>query len=176
MGETNKKILVVDDEAPQRELLTGFVTSLGLESAAAASGEEALQLIESLQPDMVLLDVRLPGIDGIETLDRIRRQNTELPVLLITAFANLRQAVSAMKSGADDYLAKPIDLDELAVAIHEALGQVSERAAGPGSAHPQLPDGFVCESAAMQRLVETIAVVAPSDAPILITGESGTGK
>jgi DNA-binding NtrC family response regulator len=176
MAERKKTILIVDDEPSQRELLGGFVRSLDLHASEAASGEQALEMIGNEPPDMVLLDVRLPGISGIETLAKIRRQTAELPVLLITAFANLRQAVSAMKSGADDYLAKPVDLDELEVAITEALGRDIENAVAARVPHPDLPDDFVCESPEMRHLVETIAVVAPSNAPILITGESGTGK
>lgn len=118
----------------------------------------------------------MPGINGIETLDEIRRSNADLPVLLITAYADLRQAVAAMKSGADDYLAKPVDLDELKVAIVDILGGESEAADRETSAHPDLPDGFVCESPEMRHLADTVAVVAPSNVPVLITGDSGTGK
>ena len=90
--------------------------------AEAASGEEALALLAAQQVDMVLLDVRLPGISGMETLARIRQLDPAKPVLLITAYADLRQAVAAVKSGADDYLAKPVDLDELRAAVLDALG------------------------------------------------------
>jgi len=97
-------------------------------------------------------------------------------VLLITAFADLRQAVAAMKGGAEDYLAKPVDLDELRAAMADTLGvsAAGRRDAGPPT--PPLPADLVCESPAMRHLVSTIAVVAPSKAPVLITGESGTGK
>jgi DNA-binding NtrC family response regulator len=129
--------------------------------------------MRSWKPDMVLLDVRLPGISGIETLRQIRQFVSDLPVLLITAFADLRQAVDAMKSGAEDYLPKPIDLEELRTAINDALGL--HAADGPAS-HPPLPDGFICESPAIKHLVATVAVVAPSNVPVLLGGESGTGK
>jgi DNA-binding NtrC family response regulator len=175
MSETRQTILVVDDEPPQRELLGGFVKALGYQVCEAASGEEALATIEKRPPDMVLLDVRLPGINGIETLAKIRETDEELPVLLITAFADLRQAVTAMKGGADDYLAKPVDLDELEAAISDSLGG-GQRSRAESVRPAALPDGFVCDSLAMRRLVDTVAVVAPSNAPVLITGESGTGK
>ncbi len=173
-------ILVVDDEAAQRQLLRGFLESIGFHVREAASAEEALAAIGRQRPDMVLLDVRLPGINGMQCLAEIRRIAVDLPVLLITAYADLRQAVSAMKSGADDYLAKPIDLDELAVVISDTLGLADAAAAGnrgPGqSPVPALPKGIVCESAGMRHVVQTAAVIAKSDAPVLITGPSGAGK
>jgi DNA-binding NtrC family response regulator len=176
MADRQRKILVVDDEASQRRLLGGFIESLGLHPEEAGSAEDALQCIRRHPPDMVLLDVRMPGMSGIDALGEIRKLSADLPVLLITAYADLRQAVAAMKGGADDYLAKPIDLDELEVAITDALG-AAEGARGRGERPlPPLPSGFVCQSPAMCRVVETAAVVAPSSAPVLVTGESGTGK
>jgi DNA-binding NtrC family response regulator len=124
---------------------------------------------------MVLLDVRLPGMSGIEALGKIRDIAGTLPVLLMTAHGDLRQAVEAIKSGADDYLLKPLDLDELETAIVDALGENHEKLPGARTM-PELPPGLVCESAAMRRVVETVAVVAPSDAPALILGPSGAGK
>ena len=131
MDDKPRTILVVDDEAAQRELLGGFLESRGFTVAVAASAEDALEIIRRDPPDMVLLDVRLPGMSGIEALAEIRKLAERLPVLLITAYADLRQAVSAMKGGADDYLTKPLDLDELEAAISDALGP-SE--AGPETA------------------------------------------
>jgi DNA-binding NtrC family response regulator len=174
MAEENRTILVVDDEADQRRLLGGFVESLGFRVEEAATAEVALSMIRAHMPDMVLLDVRLPGMNGIEALAEVRKIANKLPVLLITAYGDLRQAVVAMKSGADDYLAKPVDLDELDAAISDAIGK-AERPKGDKAA-PELPAGFVCESAAMRRVVETAAIVAPSAAPVLILGESGAGK
>jgi len=174
MAEQPRTILVVDDEAEQRRLLGGFVASLGFCAEEAASAEEALAKIAAHRPDMVLLDVRLPGMSGIEALTEIRKLAANLPVLLITAHADLRQAVAAMKSGADDYLAKPVDLDELEAAIFDALG--AEGKPSDGRPTPSLPSWFVCHSAGMRRVAETAAVVAPSDAPVLILGDSGTGK
>ncbi len=176
MAEDRRTILIVDDEAAQRELLAEFVGSLGFASTTAASAETALETIRRELPAMVLLDVRLPGMSGIEALDEIRNIAGDLPVLLITAFADLRQAVEAMKHGADDYLSKPIDLDELAAAITDAIGRPD---VGPVAARPvvaDLPEKIVCVSPPMRHLIETAAVVAPSTAAVLITGENGTGK
>jgi len=176
MSERSATILVVDDEASQRELLGGFAARLGYRVREAASGEEALESIQREPPDLVLLDVRLPGISGIETLERIRESVPDLPVLLITAFADLRQAVAAMKGGAEDYLAKPVDLDELRAAMADALGTSAAGRTDLEPSTPPVPADLVCESPSMRHLVSTIAVVAPSKAPVLITGESGTGK
>ncbi|MCX7426128.1 MAG: sigma-54 dependent transcriptional regulator [Planctomycetia bacterium] len=176
MSKTPRTILVVDDEASQRELLGGFVRALGFQPKEAASGEEALKAIGDRPPDMVLLDVRMPGMDGIKTLAAIRKTSGDLPVLLITAQPDLRQAVDAVKSGADDYLTKPVDLDELEAAILDALGRTDAMAAPAEDVTANLPPGFVCESPAMRRVVETVAVVAPSGAPVLVMGESGVGK
>ena len=176
MPKPERTILIVDDEPSQRELLGGFIATLGFRTQEAASAEEALDLVRRDPPDMVLLDVRMPGMSGIEALGEIRKTAGDLPVLLITAHADLRQAVEAVKGGADDYLAKPVDLDELEAAISDAIGPAGEEARGAGRPIPELPKGFVCESPAMRRVVETVAVVAPSSAPLLISGESGTGK
>lgn len=174
MADEPRTILVVDDEAAQRQLLGSFVKSRGFLTKEASSAEQALEIIRSHAPDMVLLDVRLPGMSGIEALTEIRKTADKLPVLLITAYADLRQAVAAVKSGADDYLAKPVDLDELETAIFDAIGAVEK---APGDKRlPELPSWLICESPAMRHVLETAAVVASSSAPVLILGESGTGK
>ena len=176
MPEAERTVLVVDDEASWRELLGGFVESLGFRAPCASSAEEALELIRQNPPDMVLLDVRMPGMSGIEALAEIRKTAGDLPVLLVTAHADLRQAVDAMKGGADDYLVKPVDLDEVEAAIFDALAPADDEAAEGKRTIPDLPERFVCESPAMRHVVETVAVIAPSDVPVLVTGESGTGK
>ena len=176
MAKERRTILVIDDEPAHRQLLGGFVESLGFKVIVAASAEQGLEMIERERPEMVVLDVRLPGMSGIDALVEIRRTAGALPVLLITAHADLRQAVDAMKGGADDYLAKPIDLDELSAAIEDAIGPAQKSQRPPSDLPSDLPDGIVCESPPMQHVVQTVAVVAPSNAPVLITGESGTGK
>ena len=180
MAEKRRTVLVVDDEPSQRQLLGGFVESLGYRAEQAASAEAALEAIRRGPPDMVLLDVRLPGISGIEALPEIRKIAQHLPVLLVTAYADLRQAVAAVKGGADDYLAKPVDLDELAAVIADTLGPAAPQGAKtPGEKKKprlELPPGIICESPAMRHVVDTVAVVAPSDVPVLITGPSGVGK
>ncbi|TVS19828.1 MAG: sigma-54-dependent Fis family transcriptional regulator [Planctomycetaceae bacterium] len=176
MAATQPTLLVVDDEASQRQLLGSLVETLGCQVVQAESGEQALELIRENAPALVLLDIRLPGISGLQTLEEIRKMHQRLPVLLITAYADLRQAVAAMKSGADDYLSKPVDLDELRVVIQDLLGLSHEEHPIPRPKLPALPEGLIFQSLAMRRMLETVAVVAPSNVPVLITGESGTGK
>ncbi|QDV44749.1 Transcriptional regulatory protein ZraR [Stieleria neptunia] len=169
-------LMIVDDEPAQRELMGGFLQRQGLEIIEASSAESMLELLDVRPPDMILLDVRLPNMSGIEALPKIRQRLPAVPVVLITAFADVRQAVDAVKRGADDYLSKPIDLEELKVSVFDALGMRSVGDPKSKLTLPELPTEFVCESSAMRGLIETIAVVAPSDAPILIQGQSGSGK
>ena len=175
MGD-RRRILVVDDEESQRRLLGGFLESLGIDVDEAGSAEDALQSIRGSVPDMVLLDVRLPGISGIDALPEIRKIACDLPVLLITAHADLRQAVAAVKVGAEDYLAKPLDLDELKAVIFDTIGSAGEEPRTGAKSVKELPPDFVCASPAMRHVVQTVAVIAPSDVPVLVMGESGAGK
>ena len=168
--------MVVDDETSQRKLIGGFFEGCGFTVVEAPSAEAMLDSISKQSPDMILLDVRLPQMSGIEALPKIRELLPTIPVVLITAYADVRQAVAAVKSGADDYLSKPIDLEELKVAVYDALGIHSSGDAESKTTLPELPTEFIIKSRVMRQLVETVAVVAPSDAPILIQGPSGAGK
>ena len=173
---TSPVLMVVDDEPSQRKLIGGFFASFGFTIIEASSAEVMLEAIAEQPPDMILLDVRLPEMSGIEALPKVRELLPSTPVVLITAYADVRQAVAAVKSGADDYLSKPIDLEELKVAVFDALAIHPSRGDERKTALPELPADFIFESHAMRQLVETIAVVAPSVAPILIEGPSGAGK
>jgi DNA-binding NtrC family response regulator len=168
--------MIVDDESSQRKLIGGFFESQGFAITEASSAEEMLESIERQAPDMILLDVRLPEMSGIDALPKIRDLLPSTPVILITAYADVRQAVAAVKSGADDYLSKPIDLEELKVAVYDALAIDQSSGDESSTVLPELPAEFIVESRAMRKLVETISVVAPSNAPILIQGPSGAGK
>src|SRR6187401_1182090 len=116
------RILIVDDDAGQRSLLNSFLTSQGFDTVPVASGERALEVLRSQQFSMMISDVRMPGISGLETLRRARQEHAVLPVLLVTAYADIREAVGAMRDGAVNYLAKPIDLDELLSSVRRATG------------------------------------------------------
>ncbi len=171
------RILVVDDE---ESICWSFRESLGDEGhqvESAASAEEALRRIGEIGPDAVILDVRLPGIDGLTALPELRKRSGGSPVVVMTAFGDLKTAVRAVEAGAFDYLAKPFDLDQANTMIRRALesGKRTQRSANsaPGL---DLGDELIGSSPPMQSLFQRIALVASADVPVLITGESGTGK
>ena len=120
-----KRVLIIDDESEQHDLLTAFLEQRGLQTESALDAAAGLEAIRAREPDLVVMDVRMPGMDGLAALRAIRETNPSLPVLLITAYSDVRDAVRAMKDGAVDYLSKPIDLDELMAAIEDTIG-VSE--------------------------------------------------
>ncbi|MBN1420768.1 MAG: sigma-54-dependent Fis family transcriptional regulator [Planctomycetes bacterium] len=173
MADERRKILVVDDETGQREVLAAFLERRGYAVRAAPDAETAVAMLRDEAPDIVLMDVRMPGMGGIEGLARIAESNPSLPVILLTAYAEVRDAVEAMRRGATDYLEKPVDLEELSTVIAEAIG---EPGAAPASDLPPLPDDFIAASEAMRRVIEQANLVAATEATVLITGESGTGK
>lgn len=169
------RILVVDDDPGQRSLLESFLNSQGFTIVTAESGEEALDALDSEEFHLLISDVRMPGMSGLELFKTVRESNATLPVLLVTAYADVRDAVSAMRDGVANYLEKPIDLDELLATVNQFVnaGNRSSTVAGDGL---DLPDSVVAQSASMQRVMHEAALVAPSESRILITGESGAGK
>jgi DNA-binding NtrC family response regulator len=169
------RVLIVDDDDGQRSLLDSFLRNQGFATLTAQSGEEALAALEAGPVDMMISDVRMPGISGLETLRRARERRERLPVLLVTAYADVRDAVGAIQDGAVNYLQKPIDLDELLASVRKATGL--EEPAGPlFSGNKRLPDSIIAASHQMQAVFRDAALVADSDSRILITGESGVGK
>jgi DNA-binding NtrC family response regulator len=169
------RILVVDDDPGQRSLLESFLRSQKFEVTLADSGERALALLSGSNFAMMISDVRMPGLSGLDTLRRVRLQFPALPVLLVTAYAEIRDAVAATRDGALNYLAKPIDLDELLDTVRQATG-VAPQAPLDLGAEKKLPPGIVAQSPLTVALFQDVARVAPSEARVLITGESGTGK
>jgi len=169
------RVLIVDDDASQRSLLDSFLKGQGFDTIPVASGEQALHVLRTQHISMMISDVRMPGISGLETLRRARKEHSLLPVLLVTAYADIREAVGAMRDGALNYLAKPIDLDELLVSVRQATG-LSEDAPLVFSEHRQLPGHVVARSPLMQAVFRDASLIAPSESRILITGESGVGK
>jgi len=169
------RILIVDDDPGQRSLLDSFLRGQHFETVLADSGERALEFLAGGRFDLMISDVRMPGLSGLDTLRRVRLQWPTLPVLLVTAYADIRDAVVAMRDGALNYLAKPIDLDELLATVRQATGLA---AAAPGEfrAAQALPAEVVARSPLTIALFHDIALVAPSETRVLITGESGTGK
>src|SRR5437899_2367929 len=121
-NQKSPRILIVDDDAGQRSLLDSFLRGQGFETLVVDSGEKALEVLRSQAVSMMISDVRMPGMTGLETLRRARQEHAVLPVLLVTAYADIRDAVGAMRDGALNYLAKPIDLDELLATVRQATG------------------------------------------------------
>ena len=166
------RVAIVDDEPAQRQLLGNALRTAGYDGTPCANGEEALAAASDCA--LMLLDVRMPGMTGLDVLEIARRDHPGLPIILLTAFIDVRDAVSAIKSGALDYLEKPVDLDELIAAVDDALGRTGRAVSGPDAI--DLPPGVVAESVPMRQLFEQAARVAESDISVLLLGESGTGK
>lgn len=173
-----KNILIVDDEEAVCWVLERALRKEGYGVAVAASAEEAFEQVARRQPDVIVLDVRLPGMDGLTALARLRQAAGDAPVIVVTAFGNLATAVRAVQEGAFEYLTKPFDLQQALETIARAL-QARERGPSEAAEPPPTsvgPEEIVGRSSAMQAVFKRIALVAPRDACVLITGESGTGK
>jgi two-component system nitrogen regulation response regulator GlnG len=170
-------ILIVDDEESICWGLSRLLTGEGHEVHVASSAEDAFETIPANKPDLVVLDVRLPGMDGLSAMSRFRDLAGPVPIVVITAFGTLNTAVAALSEGAFDYLPKPFNLDQAAAVIHRALAAPAkcETAAREASLAPA-DDELFGTSLAMQEVFKRIALVAPTDAAVLIGGESGTGK
>ncbi|MEM7247160.1 MAG: sigma-54 dependent transcriptional regulator, partial [Acidobacteriota bacterium] len=170
-------ILVVDDEANVRKVLSALLEQAGHATARAADGREALELVRSQDPDLVLTDLQMPHVDGLELLAQLRDGFPEIPVILLTAHGTVETAVEAMKRGAHDFLTKPFEKEAVLASVDKALGQ-AERARQDvqGRVGEEAPDGIVGSSPAMVELNRLIHKVAPSPTTVLVTGETGTGK
>ncbi|MGQ9503927.1 MAG: sigma-54-dependent transcriptional regulator [Thermogutta sp.] len=169
------RILIIDDEKAHRELFRELVVSLGFAADEASRSEEALAIISHQPPQLVLLDVRLPGESGLALLPVIREKLPTVPVIIITAYGDVRDAVAAMKIGAVDYLLKPVDLEELEAIILDYLGRDTVSASRPALPLAAMGD-VVCVSPVFRRVLETAYLAARSDIPVLILGPSGSGK
>lgn len=174
------KILIVDDDAAQRQMLLAVLSHEQYEVSEADDGTAAVAAVEAQFFDLILLDIRMPKMGGIEALTRIKQLSPGIPIILITAYASVDTAIRALKSGAFDYLMKPLDIDELKILVHRAL-QHAHLEKENLYLKERLNDRFkldhiIGQSQVMGQLFETIAQVAPTEATVLITGESGTGK
>jgi DNA-binding NtrC family response regulator len=169
------RILIVDDDPGQRSLLDSFLSGQGFETALAESGERALEMLAGGKFAMMISDVRMPGINGLETLRLARKDHATLPVLLVTAFTDIRDAVAATRDGAVNYLPKPIDLDELLSSVRDAIG-LTVTAPLLYETDRVLPGYVIARSPLTQAVFRDASLIAPSDTRVLITGESGVGK
>jgi two-component system response regulator HydG len=175
-----EKILVVDDEQSHRTMLNAVLAKEGYVVSEADDGLSAIKGVESEAFDLILMDVRMTDMDGIEALGEIKKISPSVPVIMMTAYASVKTAVQALKSGAYDYLTKPLDIDELKILIKKALDYYRLQEENI-LLKERLADRFdfsqiIGKSRPMKELFETLSLVAPSDATILIYGESGTGK
>jgi len=178
--ESTAKVLVVEDDEVLRQLLTDVLSDQDYQIEAAETGEEGLKAMEQDVFDIVLLDINLPGMDGMDVLRLVPARQPDAQVVMMTAFGTVDTAVEAMKQGAFDYINKPFSTDELLLTITRALeeqdlrrevARLRQKARGIGS-----DIQIVGKSAALERVLDLIARVAPSRATVLITGETGTGK
>ncbi len=173
-------LLVVDDDAAFRQVMTGELRLLGFDTEAVGTGEEALQRITTAEPEIVLLDLRLPGMSGLETLKAIQAAAPATEVIMLTGHGSIDTAIESIRVGACDYVVKPCPLDELQIRIQRAIerrclrqrANILERGLTP----PDLGDSFIGKSPVFLNLLGLIDRVAPSNSTVLITGETGAGK
>lgn len=178
MSMSSKQILIVDDEAKMRRVLEIMLQKMGHRVLGAVDGNDALDQFGRHAVDLVIADLRMPGMDGIGLLASLREQGSDAPVIVITAHGTIDTAVTAMKHGASDYIVRPFDLEVLELAIERALESVAV-ARQNAFLREEIERGFgafVGNSAPMQQVYEMIRRVGPSKAPVFITGETGTGK
>src|SRR6184192_1832767 len=180
------KLLLIDDEADVQYSFRRIFDSPEIELTTASSGEEGLKLIPKVKPDLVLMDIRMGGIDGLETLRRIRQMDAKLQVIFMTAYGTTQTAIEAMKLGAYDYLLKPFDVPKLKEIVFNALKAAREMREGarydferkdrPVLQPEDLESKIVGQSEPMRQVFKLIGQFAGTDTTVLITGESGTGK
>ncbi|MFO7748996.1 MAG: sigma-54 dependent transcriptional regulator [Desulfobacteraceae bacterium] len=178
--DDNIKIMVVDDESVVRESLYHWFTREGYFTDTACGGKEALEKLERQRFDILFVDMKMPGMDGFELLEKVRQLYSDTAVVIITAYGSIDSAVNAMKAGASDYLLKPFKPDQLALVMEKIYQQFKIR-----SEYRYLKgqmdritrfDNIIGQSEAMNRIYSMVEEVAASDAPVLILGETGTGK
>jgi two-component system, NtrC family, response regulator HydG len=176
------KILVVDDEATARNGLAKLLEQEGYPVDLAADGREALASVSENPPGLIITDLKMPNMDGMELLKQLRARGIEMPAIVTTAFGDVATAVAAMRAGAEDYLTKPIDFDALLLVVERTLAR-DELKSEVENLRRQLRardkeglEGLLGASTAMQRVYQMVRQVAPARATVLITGESGTGK
>jgi two-component system, NtrC family, response regulator AtoC len=171
-------ILAVDDEPNMRRLLEISLRQAGYRALSAGNGREALEIIRQQQIDLVVSDLHMPGMNGLQLLEVLRNEHEHLPLIMVTAQGEIKTAVAAMKLGASDYILRPFELETLEIAIAKALNVKRMQQENTFLRQMQQPDvtGLIGNSAAMQSLKQMIQQVAPERATVFIVGETGTGK
>ena len=173
-------IMVVDDELSVRQSLAAWFQDDGYTLVTAENAAEALKRMQDQHIDIILLDIKMPGMDGLALQDRIREFNTEVIIIILTAFATVDTAVRALKAGAFDYTTKPVDPDELSLLVRNAVDRIrlqrENTVLRESIDHLQYVDDIIGDSVQMQKVFELVKTVAPTDSTVLVLGESGTGK
>jgi two-component system response regulator PilR (NtrC family) len=168
-------ILIVDDEFSMREFLTILLEKEGFRTLAAKDGESALEKIKSSKVDLLISDIRMPGMGGLNLLERIKEIDSSIPVIMMTAYASPEDAVSAMKNGAYDYITKPFKVDEIKSVISSAI-TAQEKGCLPEIKKTTGFEGIIGQSPEMLKVFDLIRRISPTHANVMIYGESGTGK
>jgi two-component system response regulator HydG len=173
-------VLVVDDDDAHRTMLRTLIGGWGYSVSEADDGSTAINEVQARSYDLVLMDVRMVKVSGLEALDKIKAHNPAIPVIIMTAYSSVETAVEALKQGAHDYLTKPLDFDKLKITIERAMEHTrlkeENRLLKETLGRQFDRQNIIGQSPAITRLLETVAQVAPSEATVLISGESGTGK
>jgi two-component system response regulator AtoC len=175
---SNQRVLVVDDEAKMQRVLEIMLKRMGHQVVCAGNGHEALAALEQTSCDLIISDLRMPGMTGIELLQALRTQGNDVPVIIMTAYGTIESAVEAMKLGACEYIVRPFDVDALEITVKRILAAGTIRRQND-FLRGELDKGwgeFVGNSPAMQQVYALIRQVAPSKTTVLISGETGTGK
>jgi two-component system, NtrC family, response regulator AtoC len=175
---SSQRVLVVDDEAKMQRVLEIMLKRMGHDVACAGNGHEALAALEQAPCDLIISDLRMPGMTGIELLQALRAQGNDVPVIIMTAYGTIESAVEAMKLGACEYILRPFDVDVLEITVNRVLaaGRVRRQNDFLRSEVDKGWGEFVGSSPAMQQVYEAIRQVAPGKTTVLVTGETGTGK
>ncbi len=179
MVEEKKLVLVADDDQSIRSLLQSFLESEGYRTVEVKAGRDVIPAITKNRPDIVVMDVRMPVMSGLEVLDQMKRQHIDdIPVLMMTAYGTSNVAIEAIQRGAYDYVTKPFELDDLLITVKRTLDhrELAQKAKAVDETIRDPLDNIIGNTPVMQHVYKTIGRIARTDATILITGESGTGK
>ena len=179
----SNQILVADDEPSMRLNIIDLLEDEGYSILQASNGSEAIQLALEHQPLVVLMDIKMPGLSGLQALKTIKNKVPEIPTIIFTAFGSNEKPIEAMKAGAFDYLEKPFDIDEFLSIVKSAVSQRKKRSSiesdssdTPDSEWPDIEQHIVGKSKEMQGILKMIGKIAPKSTTVLVEGESGTGK
>jgi len=174
------KIVIIDDETGMLEMMSQLAKRMGHETFTYQTGKEGLSAINTLKPELAIVDLRIGDMDGLEIIDRCGREHPSMHVVMVTGFASVENAVAAMKLGAFDYLTKPFELDDLQRTINRAIAPSAQpvpvRSAAPADSDLGLGTVMVGESPQFKEILRLVAKIADSDSPVLLEGEFGSGK